>query len=87
MLRLMKAIENEGGISLDAAGRISSTTLKYKCSVYLKVRNFEVNAKSVLGILSAKVKSGEELEFVISGEEENACFEALVNCIDKINNN
>jgi len=85
MLRLKRVIEAEKGLLVEPAGLLSSTALKYKCSVYLKIRNFEVNAKSVLGILSAKVKKGEEIELSISGEDEAACFDALNKCIDKIN--
>lgn len=78
-------IETENGLHIKPAGSISSIALKYSCSAYMKVRNYYVNAKSVLGILSAQVKQGETVEFVCDGEEEDKCLEEILDFISKHN--
>ena len=53
---------NEKGLHIKPAGKMSSIALSYPCMAYLVIREYRVNAKSVLGILSAQVKKGEEIE-------------------------
>ena len=61
---------NEKGLHIKPAGKMSSIALAYPCMAYLVIREYRVNAKSVLGILSAQVKKGEEIEIVCDGEQE-----------------
>lgn len=82
MLSRRVIIRNVNGLHIKPAGMMSSIALGFPCSVYLKVRDYEVNAKSVLGILSAQVKENEEIELVCSGEQEEACLAKLVESVN-----
>lgn len=75
-------ITNKNGLHIKPAGSLSSIALTYPCAVYLKVRNYYVNAKSVLGILSAQVKEFEEVEIVCDGEKENECLDTIKTAIE-----
>lgn len=75
-------VTNKNGLHIKPAGSLSSIALTYQCAVYLKVRNYYVNAKSVLGILSAQVKQNEEVEIVCDGEKEEECLNTIQNAIN-----
>jgi phosphocarrier protein len=71
-------ISNHNGLHIKPAGALSNIALKYNCRVYLKVRTYNVNAKSVLGVLSAQVRQNEEVEIVCDGTDEEECLKAIV---------
>lgn len=73
---------NKKGLHIKPAGALSTIALGFSCSVYLKVRNYNVNAKSVLGVLSAQVREGEEIELVCSGSDEEQCLNSLIEGIN-----
>lgn len=76
-------VMNVKGLHIKPAGEMSRIALTRPCRVYLKVREYDVNAKSVLGILSAQVKCGETITIVCDGEGEE---ETLREIIDAVNN-
>ena len=78
-------VKGVNGLHIKPAGALSQVALGYQCAVYLKVRTYNVNAKSVLGILSAQVRQNEEIELVCSGEDEEKCLEGMLACIEKYN--
>lgn len=75
-------VKNSKGLHIKPAGALSSTAMPFSCNVFLKVRNYNVNAKSVLGVLSAQVKENEEIEIVCIGEDEEECLKAIINGIN-----
>ncbi|MBQ6575798.1 MAG: HPr family phosphocarrier protein, partial [Lachnospiraceae bacterium] len=45
-------------------------------------RESTANAKSVLSVLGACVKCGDEIEFVCEGDDESEALQALINAVD-----
>lgn len=74
-------IRNHKGIHLKPAGILCNEAIKYDSSISLKVREKTVNAKSVLGVLGACVKNGEEIELVCEGKDEEPALNALVQLV------
>lgn len=68
---------NPKGIHLKPAGYLCNLALEYSSKVTLRIRNKEVNGKSVLGVLSACIKTGEEVEVVCDGTDEEMALEAI----------
>ena len=50
--------------------------------MHFKFHGSEYNAKSVLSVLGACVKSGDEIEFICEGEEEEAAMDAMVKLVE-----
>ncbi len=69
---------NENGLHLKPAGYLCNLALKYKCKVYLCIGTKQVNAKSVLGVLSSCLKYGEEVTVQCDGPDEEQALEAIV---------
>ena len=67
-------IKNPTGLHLRPAGILCNEAVKYKSKVYFRYGDNEANAKSVLSVLGACIKSGTELEFVCEGEDEQAAL-------------
>ena len=69
---------NPGGLHLRPAGNLCKEALKFKSKIELVCRGTEANAKSVLSVLGACVKHGEEVEYRCTGPDEAEALEAMV---------
>ena len=84
MVKEKVLVNNKTGLHLKPAGMLCNEAIKYESSVMFQVRALTVNAKSVLNVLAACVKPGEEIEFICEGPDE---AEALAGVIAVIKNN
>ena len=76
-------IVNPTGLHLRPAGVLCDTAMEFSCKVTFKTENnYEANAKSVLGVLGACVKSGEEIEIICDGDDEVEALKAVVEAIE-----
>lgn len=74
-------INNKSGLHVRPAGVLVKVLQPFKSSVQIKFKDKEYNAKSILGIMSACIKSGEEVEFVVDGEDEQDTIKAISEAI------
>jgi phosphocarrier protein len=56
--------------------------MQYKSLITFKFRENTANAKSVLSVLGACVKCGDEIEIFCEGEDEEKALRALLNAIE-----
>ena len=56
--------------------------MKFQSVTQFTFRDTTANAKSVLSVLGACVKSGDEIEFVCEGEDEQEALNALVEAVE-----
>jgi len=77
-------IKNPTGLHLRPAGLFCKTAMSFDCSVTFKARDGEVtaNAKSVLSVLGACVKSGDEIELICDGEGEELALAEMVGIVE-----
>lgn len=75
-------IKNPTGLHLRPAGILCKEAMKFKSSVTFKFRSTSGNAKSVLSVLGACVKSGDEIEFICSGEDEEQAIAAILSAVE-----
>lgn len=78
MVRGKVVILNEKGLHMRPAGSFCKCALDFPCNVLMKIRDYNVSAKSILGVLSACVKYGEEIEILCDGTEEEEALLALL---------
>lgn len=75
-------VVNPSGFHLRPAGLLTKTALNYKSSIIFHYReNNSANAKSVLSVLGACIKAGEEIEFICEGYDEKEALEAMINIV------
>ena len=82
MVQATLTVNNVKGLLIKPAGEMSRIALSRPCRVYLRVREYEVNAKSVLGILSAQVKCGETVTIVCDGEGEEDTLREIIEAVN-----
>jgi phosphocarrier protein len=75
-------IKNPTGLHLRPAGILCKEAMQYKSHITFQYRENTANAKSVLSVLGACIKSGDEIELVCDGEDETEALQALINAID-----
>ena len=83
-------IKNPTGLHLRPAGILCKEAMQFKSLITFSFRETTANAKSVLSVLGACVKCGDEItltcngaiEIVCDGEDEEDALKALVTAIE-----
>lgn len=75
-------IKNPTGLHLRPAGILCKEAMKFNASVNFRFKNTTANAKSVLSVLGACVKSGDEVEFICEGEDEKEALAAMIKAVE-----
>ena len=78
VLKQKVTVKNQTGLHLRPAGILCRTAMLYKSHISLKHGDTTANAKSVLSVLGAGVKTGDELEITCEGMDEQEAMEAMV---------
>lgn len=73
---------NPTGLSLHPAGILCREAMAYKCSVHFSFGNVEGNAKSVLSVLGADIRSGDEITLICDGADEEEALKHMVEVIE-----
>lgn len=82
MLKKKLKIINISGLHLRPTGLLCNEAIKYRCEISLYSRNSQINAKSVLSVLGACIKCGDEIELVCSGPDEAEAMDAITALIE-----
>jgi len=82
MINQKIVIKNPTGLHLRPAGILCKEAMQYKSLITFKFRENTANAKSVLSVLGACVKCGDEIELFCEGEDEQEAMAALTAAID-----
>jgi len=82
MVKAKIKIKNPIGLHLRPAGILCNEAARYDCSVTFKFRNTVSNAKSVLSVLGACIKCGDEIEFICDGKDEETALSAMLRIVD-----
>lgn len=69
------------GLHLRPISVLCNRAIDFQATVIIKIAEKSVNAKSMLGVLSACVKHGDEIELVCEGPDEVEALTVLSNMI------
>jgi len=83
MVKQRVRIKNPTGLHLRPAGILCKESMRFKSVITFQYRETSTaNAKSVLSVLGACVKSGDEIELFCEGEDEQEALEAIVKIVN-----
>ena len=83
MVKKKVTITNPTGLHLRPAGMFfCNMASRYQCKVTFEYDNISANAKSVLSVLGACIKKGDEIELTCEGEDEEEAMRAMVEAIE-----
>lgn len=75
-------IKNPTGLHLRPAGNLCKAAMQFKSLITFNFRNNTANAKSVLSVLGACIKCGDEIEVICEGEDEEQALRLLIEEIE-----
>ena len=83
MVSQLVKIKNPTGFDLKPAGSLCDLAMNYKCKVsFVYEGSNTANAKSVLSVLGACVKAGDEIILQCDGEDETEALEEIAAFIE-----
>ncbi|MBC7501045.1 MAG: HPr family phosphocarrier protein [Herminiimonas sp.] len=71
-------IVNKLGLHARASAKLTQLAAKYKSEVWMTRNKRRVNAKSIMGVMMLAAGKGSKVILETNGEDEQACFDALV---------
>ena len=83
MVSAKVVIKNPTGLHLRPAGILCKEAMNFKSTVSFRFKNTTANAKSVLSVLGACVKSGDEIIFVCEGADEEEALATMVKAVEE----
>lgn len=75
-------IKNPTGLHLRPAGLFCKTAVQFKSRITFRSKNTTSNAKSVLSVLGACIKKGDEIELICEGDDEIDALAEMVRIIE-----
>lgn len=83
MVKADVVVRNKTGLHLRPAGALAKAAMEFECSIQVQHGSTVVDAKSMLGLLSACIRENDEITVICNGPDEET---ALNSIIDLINN-
>lgn len=76
-------ITNPAGLHVHPAGCLCETAMEFECKITFKTAKGSIsNAKSLLSVLGAAVRCGEELEFICEGVDEEEALAKMIAVVE-----
>lgn len=75
-------IKNPTGLHLRPAGVFCKTAMQFRSKITFRFKDTTANAKSVLSVLGACIKKGDEIEMVCEGDDEESALAEMIRIIE-----
>ena len=75
-------VNNPTGLHLRPAGIFCNVAVKFDCKISFQHDTITANAKSVLSVLGACIKKGDEIELICEGPDEEEALAAMVQAVE-----
>ena len=82
MVKGTTTIVNKTGLHARPASLFVKETMKYKSEMTFEVGGKEYNAKSIISVLGACVKSGTEITLVCNGPDEEDALKGMIAAVE-----
>lgn len=82
MISQKVTVINPTGLHLRPAGYLCNTAMRFKSLITFSYDGGTANAKSVLSVLGACVRAGDEIEVICEGADEEEALNTLVEAIE-----
>ncbi|GAB3057171.1 HPr family phosphocarrier protein [Virgibacillus ainsalahensis] len=76
-------VELETGLQARPAAQFVQEANRYSAHLFLEKSGRRVNAKSIMGLMSLAVTSGEEINIIADGADEEAAINHLISFVTK----
>lgn len=76
-------IKNKLGFHARPAAILTQVAIQYNCKIDIILEDKRITAKSILGIMSANIRHGDEIEIECNGTDEEIALKAVIDSINK----
>ncbi|ABO48879.1 Phosphotransferase system, phosphocarrier protein HPr [Desulforamulus reducens MI-1] len=83
MIKQVVTIVNPTGIHARPAAHIAKLAAQFDAAIKLAYKGKEIDAKSIIGVMSLAAQAGEELLVSAEGNQAEAAVNALANLLSK----
>ena len=77
MIKTPTTIINKLGLHARASAKLSKMAGSFPCEVWMSRNGRRINAKSIMGVMSLAISSGESITLTTDGEDEQQAIEKL----------
>jgi phosphocarrier protein len=77
MIEREVTIRNRAGLHTRPASKLVKTASRFDSDIFLRRDNYEINGKSVIGVMTLAAEQGATLTLVVEGNDEKAAVDAL----------
>ena len=82
MIEREVTVRNRAGLHTRPASMIVRTASQFESAIFLRRDNYEINGKSVIGVMTLAAEQGATLTLVVDGEDEAAAADAIAALFD-----
>lgn len=82
MVKKKVKILNKLGLHARPAAQFVKISAKFKCKVDIEKDGFEINAKSIMGVMMLAAEYESSITIKCTGTDEKECLEALVKLVE-----
>ena len=78
MVRAEVTIQNPDGIHLEPANKIANLAEQFRSSIHLKTEYMDINAKSIINLVSGPFRRGDTVLCECEGPDEKDALAAMI---------
>jgi phosphocarrier protein len=83
MIERTVTIKNRSGLHTRPAATLVKTAARFEAEFYIKKDSFEINGKSIIGVMTLAAEQGSSLQLSFSGSDENEMAAAVTQLFDE----
>jgi phosphocarrier protein HPr len=83
MVQREVTIKNRAGLHTRPAASLVKLAAKYKADFFIDKDGFEINGKSIIGVMTLAAEQGAKLVLRFSGEDEQEACNAVVELFER----
>lgn len=84
MVEKKLTVKNKTGIHARPASQLVKECSRFKSKVYIKTDDKEINAKSIINLLSSGISQGAKITLCTEGEDEVEALEVISSFINNL---
>lgn len=77
MIEREVTVRNRAGLHTRPASMLVRTASQFDSEIYLQRDNYEINGKSVIGVMTLAAEQGATLTLIVNGKDEDDAAEAI----------
>lgn len=77
MVERQVTVRNRAGLHTRPASMLVKTASQFDSEVFLRRDNYEINGKSVIGVMTLAAEQGACLDLIVEGDDEEEAADAI----------